>query len=142
MADAERQRSRTRRSLAAIATVPIVLVGAVAALRWQKRGSDSKAASGPKHSGARAVEPVVMARPLPPAIKDDHRPAQQYQVELGDTISEIATRHGLPTADVLARNGLSWKTPIFPGQILSLTGPLPIVVEPEKPHKKKAARAR
>jgi LysM repeat protein len=134
MADAERQRSRTRRSLAAIATVPIVIVGAVAALRWQRRGSESKTTP---------AGPPQPDRPLPPAIKDDHRPMQQYRVELGDTVSEIATKHGLPTADVLARNGLSWKTPIFPGQILSLTGPLPVVVtEPGKPRKKKAARTR
>jgi LysM repeat protein len=28
-----------------------------------------------------------------------------YRVELGDTVSEIAIRHGLPTAHVLAQNG-------------------------------------
>jgi hypothetical protein len=43
-----------------------------------------------------------------------------YRVELGDTVSEIAIRHGLPTAHVLAQNGLSWKTPIFPGQVIRL----------------------
>lgn len=47
-----------------------------------------------------------------------------YRVELGDTVSEIAIRHGLPTAHVLAQNGLSWKTPIFPGQMLRLD-PIP-----------------
>jgi LysM repeat protein len=47
-----------------------------------------------------------------------------YRVELGDTVSEIAIRHGLPTAHVLAQNGLSWKTPIFPGQLLRLE-PIP-----------------
>ena len=47
-----------------------------------------------------------------------------YRVELGDTVSEIAIRHGLPTAHVLAQNGLSWKTPIFPGQLIRLD-PIP-----------------
>ena len=38
--------------------------------------------------------------------------------------SLLAIRHGLPTAHVLARNGLSWKTPIFPGQLIRLD-PIP-----------------
>ena len=59
----------------------------------------------------------------------DHAPAAKadepsYRVELGDTVSEIAIRHGLPTAHVLAQNGLSWKTPIFPGQLIRLD-PIP-----------------
>ena len=59
----------------------------------------------------------------------DHAPATaadepSYRVELGDTVSEIAIRHGLPTAHVLAQNGLSWKTPIFPGQLIRLD-PIP-----------------
>ncbi|MFD1713227.1 LysM peptidoglycan-binding domain-containing protein [Amnibacterium flavum] len=44
----------------------------------------------------------------------------EYAVMEGDTISEIAGRYGLSTASVLALNGLSWKSLIFPGQILSL----------------------
>jgi hypothetical protein len=60
------------------------------------------------------------------AISDGLSPAEEpsYRVELGDTVSEIAIRHGLPTAHVLAQNGLSWKTPIFPGQVIRLE-PIP-----------------
>jgi LysM repeat protein len=54
----------------------------------------------------------------------DSREEPSYRVELGDTVSEIAIRHGLPTAHVLAQNGLSWKTPIFPGQVIRLE-PIP-----------------
>ncbi|NEM89999.1 LysM peptidoglycan-binding domain-containing protein [Galbitalea soli] len=44
-----------------------------------------------------------------------------YVVRGGDTVSSIATHHGLSTASVLALNGLSWKSIIFPGQVLKLT---------------------
>jgi LysM repeat protein len=44
-----------------------------------------------------------------------------YKVRSGDTVSGIAGRYGLSTASVLALNGLSWKSLIFPGQVLKLT---------------------
>ncbi|WP_439563874.1 LysM peptidoglycan-binding domain-containing protein [Microcella sp.] len=44
-----------------------------------------------------------------------------YTVAPGDTVSSIAQRFGISTASVLALNGLSWKSTIFPGQVLALT---------------------
>jgi N-acetylmuramoyl-L-alanine amidase len=44
-----------------------------------------------------------------------------YRVVAGDTVSSIAGRYGLSTASVLALNGLSWKSTIYPGQTLHLT---------------------
>ncbi|CAN5493088.1 hypothetical protein BH10ACT6_BH10ACT6_05970 [soil metagenome] len=44
-----------------------------------------------------------------------------YRVTAGDTVSSIAGRFGLSTASVLAANGLSWKSLIFPGQVLKLS---------------------
>jgi N-acetylmuramoyl-L-alanine amidase len=43
-----------------------------------------------------------------------------YTVVRGDTVSSIAARFGLRTADVLAWNGLSWSSIIRPGQVLRL----------------------
>jgi len=63
-------------------------------------------------------------------------PPTTYTVAAGDTISDIAVRYGLSTASVLALNGLSWSSMIFPGQELKLTasGPIvPVVAEPEAP---------
>ena len=40
----------------------------------------------------------------------------------GDTVSAIAGRFGVSTASVLALNGLGWKSLIFPGQVLKLSG--------------------
>lgn len=43
-----------------------------------------------------------------------------YTVQSGDTVSAIAERFGLPTADVLAWNGLGWRSVIYPGQTIAL----------------------
>ncbi|WP_251449471.1 LysM peptidoglycan-binding domain-containing protein [Microbacterium sp. Marseille-Q6648] len=45
-----------------------------------------------------------------------------YKVRPGDTVSTIAARHGLRTQDVLSLNGLTWKSVIYPGQVLKLSG--------------------
>lgn len=45
-----------------------------------------------------------------------------YTVRRGDTVSAIASRFGLRTTDVLSLNGLSWKSTIYPGQVLKLSG--------------------
>ena len=47
---------------------------------------------------------------------------ETYTVQRGDTISAIAARFGLRTADVLALNGLGWRSVIYPGQVLRLVG--------------------
>lgn len=44
-----------------------------------------------------------------------------YRVVGGDTVSSISAKYGISTASVLALNGLSWSSLIFPGQVLQLT---------------------
>jgi len=43
-----------------------------------------------------------------------------YTVRAGDTISAIARRHGVSTTAVLAANGLSWSSIIYPGQVVKI----------------------
>lgn len=80
---------------------------------------------------AEAEEPVrtlpVPGRALPSLVP---RPAEtahaaarpeSWVVRPGDTVSAIAIRHGLRPAEVLAWNGLGWRSVIYPGQVLRLT---------------------
>ncbi|GAT73515.1 peptidoglycan-binding LysM [Microbacterium sp. HM58-2] len=52
-------------------------------------------------------------------------PPASYTVQPGDTVSAIAKRYGLRTVDVLTWNGLSWRSVIYPGQKLTLSGAAP-----------------
>jgi LysM repeat protein len=45
-----------------------------------------------------------------------------YTVQAGDTVSAIASRFGVRTADLLALNNLGWKSIIYPGQVLNIVG--------------------
>jgi hypothetical protein len=110
-------RSSPPRSLVALAALPFVLVGiaaskVVSASNLRRNAvADGAIADGATTEGAAGT-----------AVAAEEEPS--YRVVLGDTVSEIAIRHGLPTAHVLAQNGLSWKTPIFPGQVIRLD-PIP-----------------
>ncbi len=78
----------------------------------------------PDVSTATADTPIVADAPREITLAATG-PAQslaprEYTVVEGDTVSDIAARFGLSTASVLALNGLSWKSLIFPGQKLSL----------------------
>jgi LysM repeat protein len=90
--------------------LPTAIVGALAA-----------ALTGP---AAVAAEPEVRIEKRESAIRlaATSVPAT-YVVKKGDTVSAIAARYGLRTADVLARNGLTWSSVIRPGQVLTLRGP-------------------
>lgn len=141
-------------------TVPIVLVGSLAlatlnltgaldvgaaqarrAPRPDSNTSDLSASVGAALAAARATNMSVSAGT---SVVDSTvttaavvAPAH-YTVRHGDTVSEIAGRYHLSTASVLALNGLSWKSIIFPGQVLKLTkaaatAPAKAATPPAKP---------
>lgn len=68
----------------------------------------------------RLVSPAAAAKPASTVHRAAARPST-YTIKPGDTVGAIAARHGLRTADVLAWNGLSWRSVIYPGQKLRLT---------------------
>ncbi|HET8780197.1 MAG TPA: LysM peptidoglycan-binding domain-containing protein, partial [Agromyces sp.] len=60
-------------------------------------------------------------------------PPSEYVVVDGDTVSGVAERFGLATAEVLAFNGLGWSSLIFPGQRLALPGGVAADAAPPAP---------
>lgn len=59
--------------------------------------------------------------PVPTARQATAAEGATHTVQAGETVTAIAARHGVRTADVLAWNGLGWRSLIRPGDVLRLT---------------------
>jgi LysM repeat protein len=119
---------------AAFTTVPVVLTGAIALglglsgpvdPAHARKPLTPKPEQAPSPFSLRAALSQWGAAIVPGALATSTvattaAPAV-YSVEPGDTVSSVAQRFGLSTASVLALNGLSWRSTIFPGQVLTLT---------------------
>ncbi len=108
----------------AMATVPIVLVGAMTMGLNLVGPADSASAAPkkparPKSELAKTLREILLSSAKSNASVS--APPTSYTVVPGDTVSSIAGRYGVSTASVLALNGLSWKSLIFPGQVLKLS---------------------
>ncbi len=122
----------TRLGKGVMATVPVVLAGAMTVSMNLTGPLDSaSAATKQRPTKAKSELGKALREIITSAVKTttvgsistaSAAPAS-YIVAAGDTVSSIAGRFGLSTASVLAANGLSWKSLIFPGQVLKLAAP-------------------
>ena len=69
------------------------------------------------------LAPLERERSTPLRVVSAQTAPATYIVRPGDTVSAIAARFGLRTVDVLTRNGLTWRSVIYPGQTLTLQSP-------------------
>lgn len=100
-------------------TMPILLVGAMA-VGLTSAPSAEETPARPSHHPATGSFGVLTSAAKPVTVAATAAPST-YTVVAGDTVSGIAARFGLTTAGVLALNGLSRTSLIFPGQKLTLT---------------------
>jgi len=112
--------TRSTRSMAIRLGAPAAVIGTLAAVI---AATPSNAAEPVRTQQAPSgVLPTVTPRAADAAHLSSARPTT-YVVRPGDTVSAIAIRNGLRPADVLAWNGLGWRSIIQPGQPLRLTAP-------------------
>ncbi len=108
----EQSSRRTRRRLI-VAVTSALPIFAAATASWVA-GASSLPALDPTQ------QPPVPPEPTPEELMDatsilGH---QDHTVIEGESLTSIAQMHGIPTAALLALNGLSWQTSVHEGQVL------------------------
>ncbi|QNE14237.1 lytic transglycosylase domain-containing protein [Pseudarthrobacter sp. NBSH8] len=81
-------------------------------------GQKINVGAGAAAAPAAAVQPT--SAPVAPAPAP--APGGSYTIKAGDTLSAIASRHGVKLSDILAANQLSMSTVIYPGNKLVIPG--------------------
>lgn len=115
--------TRSARTRAAHLTAPVAVIGALATVLTAAPAD----AAEPVRAGTIPTPSYTLlpsGAQLHQAVPVRHAaaaPRTSYTIKPGDTVSSIAIRNGLRPADVLAWNGLGWRSVIYPGQTLRLT---------------------
>jgi LysM repeat protein len=110
-------------------TVPAVL--AANGLSWSSVIYPGQAIAIPGATASTPVAAAAPAAPAPPAVATPAPvSASTHTVVAGDTIIGIAGKYGTTTQAVLAANGLTRSSIIYPGQVLALAIPAPAAPAP------------
>lgn len=119
MGDSAHEPTTRPRGIRRLLSVPVAIAGAVAVTFGFVQPADA---------APQTVKRTMKAKThrSAPGPAQQARTATDVPAEVtvgeGDTVSGIAARFGLSTAEMLAKNGLSWSSLIFPGQRLALPG--------------------
>ena len=65
---------------------------------------------------------AIPATPSAPAAAAASTASGRYTIQRGDTVSQIASKFGVSTQNLLSANGLGWSSIIYPGQTLAIPG--------------------
>jgi LysM repeat protein len=102
--------------------VPLAVVSTIAVTLGIAQPAEAAAPTVKRQAKPRAQNANVVRAAASPAVA---APSGEYVVVDGDTVSGVAERFGVATAEVLALNGLGWSSLIFPGQRLALPNGVP-----------------
>lgn len=103
-------------------TAPAAVVGTLAAALTAAPAGAGEVRSAAVASHAPSMRALSGAGLAPhAAVRPALAAPAEYTIRPGDTVSSVAARHGITTADLLAWNGLAWRSVIFPGQTLRLS---------------------
>ncbi len=120
--DAAAEPNPRRRGIRGVLSLPLAVVSTVAVTLGIVQPAEAAAQPVKRQAKSKAqTGSTVRAAPAVAALT----PPNEYVVVDGDTVSGVAERFGLATAEVLAFNGLGWSSLIFPGQRLALPGGVP-----------------
>jgi LysM repeat protein len=108
--------SKTRRRLTAIAVAPVAVAALTSVILGLGNSAKADDTGAPKHLKPRPVPDASLPQKLPRA--DLARLGSKYTVHEGDTVKDLAAQFGVSTAELLAANGLSWRTMLAVGQEL------------------------
>ena len=123
----ERRAARQARAIAAAAgALPLIAAGAVT---WVTSTPVPQAL---EPQGQSPVDVADLENDASEAVSSSG--ATTHTVEQGDSLQSIAALHGIPTAALLALNGLSWQTSVHAGQVLVVSKrQTPALAEVEAP---------
>lgn len=108
---------RKRRHVAALALAPVAIAALTSVIFGLNAQADKAEAATPKH--LKPKEDLGSGVASPKAVAPVARPSK-YRIIEGDTLRDVASRFGVSTAELLAANGLSWRTMIVVGQELKV----------------------
>ncbi|WP_022893356.1 muramidase family protein [Agromyces subbeticus] len=128
--------SRRRRGIRRLITLPLAVVSTIAVTLGIAQPADAAPQSAKRQPKAKATDGTAARAASVAATAAAASVPGEVTVGDGDTVSGIAERYGVATADILAMNGLGWSSLIFPGQRLALPGggtaaaaPTPVAAE-------------